>query len=93
MIKGLVASAGIATALITGLIPADLSSKAADQDGAVTKLCLAGFNAAMSHAGKTPPSGMGRYTCSCFLEQVTDGASITEAQATCKSRAAERFNM
>ena len=59
----------------------------------ITRLCLAGFNAAMAHAGKTPPAGMGDYTCKCFLDAVNAGGSIQSAQATCKQKAAERYKL
>ena len=92
MIKKIVTSAGIAIALIQGLTPTALS-KNNGQDDVVTKLCLAGFNAAMTHAGKKPPAGMGQYTCECFLEEVNEGASISDAQGTCKTRAEQHFKL
>jgi hypothetical protein len=64
---------------------------AAGDESTINRLCLAGFNAAMSHAGKTPPAGMGIFTCNCFLEQVKAGASIQNAQDICKQKAAERY--
>lgn len=69
------------------------SGHAAGDDSTINRLCLAGFNAAMSHAGKTPPAGMGTFTCNCFLEQVNGGASIQSAQNSCKEKAAERYKL
>jgi len=66
---------------------------AAGDNDTITRLCLAGFNAAMSHAGKTPPAGMGDYTCKCFLDEVNAGGSIQAAQATCKQKAAARYQI
>ena len=45
----------------------------------------------MAQAGKTPPEGMGDFTCDCFLKQVNEGRSIQTAQETCKQKAAEQF--
>ncbi len=59
----------------------------------VSGLCLAGFNAAMVAARKTPPAGMGEFTCKCFVDQINTGASIDQARDTCRTQAATRFNM
>ncbi|CAK6690141.1 hypothetical protein VB716_01380 [Synechococcus sp. CCY9201] len=57
----------------------------------VKALCMAGFNAAMAAAGKTPPAGMGEFTCTCFLEQVEAGSNIDQARTTCRDKAATRY--
>jgi hypothetical protein len=62
---------------LSAALPA--SGWAAGDDGMIQRLCLAGFNAAMSHAGKTPPAGM--------------GASIQSAQDSCKQKAAARYKV
>ena len=36
----------------------------------IRSFCLVAFNAAMENAGKTPPDGMGDYTCSCFMDRL-----------------------
>jgi hypothetical protein len=59
----------------------------------VKALCMAGFNAAMAAAGKTPPAGMGDFTCACFLEQIESGRNIDQARTTCKDKAAARYPM
>jgi len=51
------------------------------------------FKAAMADAGKTPPEGMGQFTCKCFLDQVNAGASIGTAQSVCKVKAAAHYNL
>jgi len=76
---------------LSAAVPA--SGWAAGDDGMIQRLCLAGFNAAMSHAGKTPPAGMGTYTCNCFLDEVNSGASIQSAQDSCKQKAAARYKV
>jgi hypothetical protein len=62
-------------------------------DDLITQFCMAAFNAAMSSAGKTPPAGMGTFTCNCFLDEVKAGAAIEAAQASCKTKAAGRFKL
>lgn len=59
----------------------------------VTRLCLAGVNAALQAAGKVPPPGLEEYTCSCFLDQVDQGSSIEGATGICRQRAATRFKI
>jgi hypothetical protein len=75
--------------LMAGLIAA---TPATSQDNNLLKsFCLAAFKAAMAQAGETPPPGMGEETCSCFLDEVGDGAGIDAARETCKQRAAETY--
>lgn len=92
----------LASFLSISLVPLSLSlaavvvpatARAAGDEGLITKFCLASFNAAMAHAGKTPPPGMGTYTCGCFLDEVNNGASIDAAQTTCKAKAASRYKI
>ena len=66
---------------------------AADDSDDIKRLCMAGFNAAMSQARQTPPEGMGDFTCSCFAEEINGKgiAFIIQAQQICKERAAERY--
>lgn len=59
----------------------------------VKALCMAGFNAAMAAAGKTPPPGMGDFTCACFLEQIESGSNIDQARTICRDKAAARYPM
>lgn len=58
---------------------------------AITQLCLAGFQAVVSGSGKEPPAGMATYTCSCFVDQVSQKASLSDAQAICTKLASSRF--
>ena len=62
-------------------------------DSLIIQFCLAAFNAAMGNAGKTPPAGMGTFTCNCFLNEVKSGAAIDTAQESCKSKAAARYKL
>ena len=57
----------------------------------IRSFCLVAFKAAMESAGKTPPDGMGDYTCSCFMERLAGGAEIEESRAQCTQEAARRF--
>ena len=75
------------------LITPSLASRATEAESVINRLCLAGFYAAMAQAGKTPPPGMGDFTCDCFLQQVNEGRSIQTAQDTCKQKAAQQFDI
>ena len=70
-----------------------LPALASEDQNMIHRLCMAGFNGAMASAGKTPPAGMGEYTCKCFLDEVNAGKSIQSAQDTCKQKAADRYKL
>ncbi len=57
----------------------------------LTRICLDKFAYEMKSANIIPPKGMGRYTCKCFLDEITLGKSINEAQNNCKSKASIMF--
>ena len=87
---------------IATLIPVCGPAHSVEAENKITQLCLAGFNTAMSQAGKVPPEGMGDFTCACFLKEMNKGNSIQwqsllstieSAQETCKQLAAERFKI
>lgn len=82
---------GSGLALALALALAGTPARAAVDSATVMSLCLEGFETAMAAAGKTPPPGMGAYTCRCFLQQVQKGASISQARSTCRNQAASRF--
>ena len=84
------------------LIPISRTARSTEAQDKITELCLAGFKTAMNQAGKTPPDGMGSFTCDCFLREVNKGGAIQwatllttveSAQKTCKKEAAERFKI
>ncbi|MFY8148814.1 MAG: hypothetical protein ACOVNL_06295 [Prochlorococcaceae cyanobacterium] len=79
-------------ALLGGAAVLPAPARAFDGDQ-VMALCLAGFQAAMSTAGKQAPAGMAEFTCTCFLEQVKAGAGLDQARTTCRDRAAGRFTV
>lgn len=66
-------------------------AQAADDSEEIKKLCMAGFNAAISQAGQTPPEGMGDFTCSCFAREMKGLAFIMQAQTICKELTAEKY--
>jgi len=80
---------GLVLGLLVGLSPGAQAS----ESNTIRSFCLAAFEAAMSQAGKTPPEGMGPFTCDCFLKQVEQGAGINQARDTCKAEAAEQFSL
>ncbi len=66
-------------------------AQAADDSEEIKKLCMAGFNAAMSQARQIPPEGMGDFTCSCFAKELKGIAYILQAQTICKELAVEKY--
>jgi len=76
---------------LTFLLSAAPASTPSSDNGMIRSFCLVAFNAAMESAGKTPPDGMGDYTCSCFMERLTGGAGIEESRSQCTQEAARRF--
>lgn len=78
----------VLTFLVVALSPA---VQAVGSDNAIHMMCMAAFDSAMHQAGKTPPAGMGDFTCDCFLRQVEQGAGLDVAQGTCKEQAAKKY--
>ena len=66
-------------------------ARAEDEPNIIRGFCQAAFDAAMVNAGLTAPDGMGTFTCDCFVEKVSQGASLNEARETCKTEAAQHF--
>ena len=66
-------------------------TQAAGDNQLIRSMCMAAFDSAMHQAGKTPPAGMGDFTCDCFLRQVEQGAGLDVAQGTCKEQAAKKY--
>ena len=66
-------------------------AQAADDSEEIKKLCMAGFNTAMSQARQTPPEGMAEFTCACFAREMKGIAFILQAQTICKELAAEKY--
>lgn len=80
---------GVALTAAASSVPA---ARAFDA-GSVNALCLAGFNTAMTAAGKTAPKGMAEYTCSCFSTRLQQGQSIDQARTACREAAAQKFTV
>lgn len=78
---------GLVLGLLFGLSPIAQAS----ESNTIRSFCLAAFEAAMAQAGKTPPEGMGPFTCDCFFKQLEQGAGLNEARETCKAEAAQRY--
>jgi len=68
-------------------------AQSSEHDNAITTMCLVGFNAAMANAGKTPPAGMGQFTCQCFLDQLNAGEVISSAQFKCQAKASAHYDI
>lgn len=85
--------AALALSATSSLLAGSAPAAAAIDTSRVSGLCLAGFNAAMEAARKTPPPGMGEFTCACFLEQVQNNVGINQARETCKAKAAAKYTV
>ncbi len=78
--------------LALGFFLSSLSAPTLSADnGMIRSFCLVAFKAAMESAGKTPPDGMGDFTCNCFMDRLTGGEGIEESRAQCTEEAAQRF--
>lgn len=75
-----------------GAVSAPMAARAFDASS-VNGFCLAGFNAAMTAAGKTAPPGMAEYTCNCFSDQLQQGQSIEKARVFCRAAAAQKYTV
>lgn len=92
-VRSLPGMAALALGAVGSLLVGAAPAQAAIDSDRVMGLCLAGFNAAMVAARKTAPPGMGDFTCKCFLEQVSNNASLDQARETCRTRAAAQFTV
>jgi hypothetical protein len=84
--------ASFSTALLATLLGAPEAVHASALE-TINQLCLAGFSAAISGSGKSAPEGMASYTCDCFVDRVSQRASLADAQATCTRLASSRFKL
>ena len=78
--------------LAVGLLSAPLAASASD-NSLITQFCRTALKAELQRAGTVPPEGMVDNTCRCFLEEIQNGAGIQTAQATCKAKAAETYDL
>ena len=78
--------------LAVGLIAAPLAASASD-NSLITQFCRTAVKAELQRAGTVPPEGMVDDTCRCFLAEVQNGTGTQTAQATCKAKAAETYDL
>ena len=81
------------SSFLFGMSTAHGLAQSSEHDDAITTMCLVGFNAAMANAGKTPPAGMGQFTCQCFLDQLNAGEVISSAQSKCQAKASAHYDI
>ncbi len=81
------------SSVLFGMSTVDGLAQSTEHENAITTICLLGFNAAMANAGKTPPAGMGQFTCQCFLDQVNAGEVISSAQSKCQAKAGAHYDI
>ncbi len=91
------ALAGLADLTLAGAVEAEALLKASastdQRDEQVSKFCLATVSAAFQAARKVPPPGLGTFACSCFVDQVNQGAGLDVAQSTCRQRTMARYSL
>ncbi len=89
--------AGLADLSLAGAVEAETLLKASastgQKDEQVSKFCLATVNAAFQAARKVLPPGLGTFACSCFVDQVNQGAGLDVAQSTCRQRTMARYSL
>lgn len=74
------------------MLPLQADPAARDKDNAVIQsFCMAAFNSAFERAGKTPPQGMGAFTCDCLGQRIQAGEGLGTARETCTMEASRRF--
>ncbi|WP_185465462.1 MULTISPECIES: hypothetical protein [unclassified Synechococcus] len=91
------ALAGLAELTMAGAVEAEAtvmaSASTSQRDQQVSKLCLATVSAAFQAARKALPPGLGTFACSCFLDEVNQGAGLDVAQTTCRQRTMAHYSL
>ena len=78
--------------LVAGLAaPAHAGDNMMDQ--MVRKYCLKAVNDEVKASGKPAPAGMPESTCECVVQQMKKRQSIEQAKTTCKTQAAQKYNL
>ena len=62
-------------------------------DQMVRKYCLKAVNDEVKASGKPAPAGMPESTCECVVQQMKKRQSIEQAKTTCKTQAAQKYNL
>ena len=73
-----------------GWLPLKAEPAAADS-AVIQQFCMAAFNSAFARAGKTPPQGMGAFTCDYLDLRIREGDDLGSARETCTLEASRRF--
>jgi hypothetical protein len=85
-----------ALALLAGLVAGlAASAHAGDNmmDQMVRKYCLKAVNDEVKASGKPAPAGMPESTCDCVVQQMKKRQTIEQAKTTCKTQAAQKYNL
>jgi hypothetical protein len=84
-----------AMALLGGLVAGSAPAQAGDNmmDQMVRKYCLKAVNDEVKASGKPAPDGMQDFTCDCVVQQMKKRQSIDQAKVTCKTQAAQKYNL
>jgi hypothetical protein len=57
----------------------------------VKSFCLSAFESELAQAGKQAPAGMANYACGCVADQLSTGASLSNARQYCREATAQRY--
>jgi hypothetical protein len=94
--KGRIASAAVLAGLLTAFPLGSLQPVAAADnmmDQMIRKYCLKAVNDEVKASGKPAPDGMADFTCDCVVQQMKKRQSIEQAKTTCKTQAAQKYNL
>ena len=74
------------------MLPLQADPAGSDKDNSlIQSFCMAAFKSEFARAGKTPPKGMGAFTCDCLGQRMLSGEDLSTARETCTMEANRRF--
>lgn len=89
-------AAAASLALLAGVVVAPAApARAGDNmmDHMVRKYCLKAVNDEVRASGKPAPEGMAESTCDCVVQEMKKRKTVEQAKTTCKSLAAQKYNL
>lgn len=82
---------GLAAVLVAAAVPARAGDNMMDY--MIRKYCLKAVNDEVKASGKPAPDGMQDFTCDCVVQQMKQRKSIEVAKTTCKTQAAQKYDL
>ncbi len=86
-------AAGLPLAVSLVLAPAEPVAAQNMMDTMVRKYCLKAVNDEVKASGKPAPAGMPDFTCDCVVQEMKKRKSVDQAKVTCKTAAAQKYNL